>query len=77
MHGMLLVKACRNYGPGSSTLNIIPIENLEEFWALKDIDLEVKEGGRLGIIGHNGAGKTTLLKVLSQITEPTAELIKK
>jgi len=47
-------------------------ENLEEFWALKDIDLEVKVGDRLGIIGRNGAGKTTLLKVLSQITEPTA-----
>lgn len=51
-------------------------ENLEEFWALKDIDLEVKEGDRLGIIGRNGAGKTTLLKVLSRITEPTAGKIK-
>lgn len=51
-------------------------ENLEEFWALKNIDLEVKEGDRLGIIGRNGAGKTTLLKVLSRITEPTAGQIK-
>ena len=51
-------------------------ENLEEFWALKDIDLEVKEGDRVGIIGRNGAGKTTLLKVLSRITEPTAGRIK-
>ncbi|MBC8182567.1 ABC transporter ATP-binding protein [candidate division KSB1 bacterium] len=51
-------------------------ENLEEFWALRDIDLEVKEGDRLGIIGRNGAGKTTLLKVLSRITEPTAGRIK-
>lgn len=51
-------------------------ENLEEFWALKDIDLEVKEGDRLGIIGRNGAGKTTLLKVLSRITDPTAGQIK-
>jgi len=51
-------------------------ENLEEFWALKDIDLEVNEGDRLGIIGRNGAGKTTLLKVLSRITEPTAGKIK-
>ncbi|UUO04584.1 ABC transporter ATP-binding protein [Blastopirellula sp. J2-11] len=40
-------------------------------WALKDINLEVRRGELLGIVGHNGAGKSTFLKILSQVTTPT------
>ncbi|MEN6321400.1 MAG: ATP-binding cassette domain-containing protein, partial [Syntrophaceae bacterium] len=47
------------------------VEVGDRFWALKDIDLEVKQGDTLGIIGRNGAGKSTLLQVLSRVTEPT------
>ena len=45
--------------------------SVEEFWALKNITLEIPKGVKLGVLGHNGAGKSTLLKVLSHITEPT------
>ena len=44
--------------------------------ALKNINLDVKQGERVGIIGKNGAGKTTLLKILSRISSPSDGIVK-
>lgn len=50
---------------------IITADEVEEFWALKDVSFEIKRGEVVGIIGRNGAGKSKLLKILSRITELT------
>ncbi|MBS1847795.1 MAG: ABC transporter ATP-binding protein [Actinobacteria bacterium] len=48
----------------------------ERFWALSGLDLDLREGETLGLLGRNGAGKSTLLKLLGRITQPTSGELK-
>jgi len=47
------------------------VKRSHDFWALQDINLEVKPGTTLGIMGRNGAGKSTLLRIISGVLQPT------
>jgi lipopolysaccharide transport system ATP-binding protein len=47
-----------------------------EFWALKNVNLSIKEGETVGLYGPNGAGKSTILKLIANVTYPTAGNLK-
>ena len=51
-------------------------EKKQEFWALKDVSFEVKQGEVIGFIGSNGAGKSTMLKVIAGVMKPTKGKVK-
>nr|WP_255679660.1 ABC transporter ATP-binding protein [Methylocystis sp. WRRC1] len=64
-----LVRSARDMMGGRQ---LVQGDEVEEFWALKDVNFEIRRGDVVGVIGRNGAGKSTLLKILSRITEPSA-----
>jgi lipopolysaccharide transport system ATP-binding protein len=74
-------KFCRNlkrsliYGGSDIMKGFLGIEKSselrnEEFWAIDNVNFELRRGECLGLIGHNGAGKSTLLKMLNGLIRP-------
>lgn len=47
------------------------VRHSRDFWALRDIDLDIEKGTTFGLLGRNGAGKSTLLQVISGVLQPT------
>lgn len=46
-------------------------DRYEEFWAIKDVSLEIEHGAFYGLVGHNGSGKSTLLRMMAGVHKPT------
>ncbi|MFB2599297.1 ABC transporter ATP-binding protein [Herbiconiux sp. P17] len=49
----------------------------EDFWALKNVSLEIESGSTIGLIGPNGSGKSTLLKTIGGIIQPTSGTVQR
>jgi lipopolysaccharide transport system ATP-binding protein len=76
------LKKCYTRKEGNSGLKDLLVRlrgrtKTEEYWALQGIDLTVKRGATLGIIGNNGAGKSTLLRMICGLGRPTKGTVKR
>ncbi len=72
-------KSFRLYREKPSSLKqrvLVTRSKAEDFWALRDVSLDIPEGASIGLIGHNGSGKTSLLKCIAGILRPTAGRIR-
>lgn len=67
-------KCYKRYGHPVDKLKevLLPGKNYaQEFWALRDVSLDIRKGETLGIIGQNGSGKSTLLQIIAGTLTPT------
>jgi ABC-type polysaccharide/polyol phosphate transport system ATPase subunit len=67
-----ILRHSRSRSLGEGLRGFLMPNSREDFWALKDVCIEIDQGDAIGIIGHNGAGKSTMLKILTGIMEPTS-----